>query len=209
MKFVMKITICGLIFFGALLLGHHNARAANWPDSRLDAIAASVAGHPVQVYCEDSWLPWNLFWAQYGSDGTYVDGFTYPTGAPELWVSPSICFDLHLALERGAYAVGSYHFALAIHTLNHEAVHQRGITDEGVTDCTALALDAASMVNVWHVPATITQTYLVKVVKRVRGHRVTTHQPRFRTVQNPFLLDALSWDTAQHKARPAAYQGTC
>jgi hypothetical protein len=218
MKFVMKITICGLIFFGALLVGHHNhAKAANWPLVQLDQIGSALSGKPVNVYCEDSWLPWESFWAQQGIDGTYIAGFTYPTTGSTLFVSPKICETLHAWF--GNEDVGTYHAAQAILVLTHEAMHQRLRSgDEALVECNALKAFPSVATTYFHVAATATQRDF-RVVKR-HGHRqvhgrtvrwvYTTVVAVDTTVPNPYytrlVVDAHRWDAAM----PVQYHGvTC
>jgi hypothetical protein len=190
------------------------ARAANWPDARLDQVAASVAGHPVDVWCEDSWADWIHAGDALAEDWTFVGGFTDPS-VTTVYVSPRQCETLHALLD--GEVVGTYYAASALLTLAHESVHQRGVTNEGEAECTALPLLEDIAVNHFGVPRTVSEPYQAKVVKtvvrRVNGERVavrvTITVVRYRTVPNPWLarltMDALRW----HRSKPAEYQGNC
>jgi hypothetical protein len=117
----------------------------------------------------------------------------------------------------GGSQVGSYHSSIALLTLAHEGVHQRGIGDEGVADCTALPLVPGLAANYFGVPRTIARTKIVNytktVVRRVNGKsvrmRVRAQKAVRFSIANPFLgklaADARAW----HRAAPPQYQGTC
>ena len=121
------------------LLTAGTASAANWSDGRLDAVASQIAGKPVRVHCEDSWYEWINAGEEAGEDWSYVNGFTALV-EPVVYINPGRCETLHALLELGPRGVGVFHAAGAVKTLVHEAVHQRGVTNEGETDCTALSL---------------------------------------------------------------------
>lgn len=187
------------------------ALAGNAQDSRIDAIASSIAGHPVNVWCETDDVQWVGIESQF-PPGFEADGFTF-IDTPTVYLAPRICLNLHLMLDNGYAAAGPAWGALAIKVLIHEDVHQRGISDEAVTDCTALSEFQADAVKFFGVPATVSQTYavgryvLVKVgpkTRRVRTKALVTQQ-----VPNPALAELYAWAVAWHKAMPAAYQGTC
>jgi len=190
------------------------ANAENQSNSVFDQIATDVAGKPVTVYCEDDWYPWIKSFEEDGLNGTYVTGFTFPD-TPIVFVSPRQCETLWALHER--QSVGTYYAASAIFTLAHEAVHQRGIADEGLTDCTALPLVAGLAVKYFGITETVTERYLVPktikrtvtVAKKKKTVTVRTTVQATRTVPNPWFqqlkVDTLRW----HKAKPAEYQGTC
>jgi hypothetical protein len=186
------------------------ARASDRHLPLLDAIAGEVAGHPVPVYCEDSWAEWFAFSA---GDGTA--GFTRPGYSPWVYVSPRQCETLWALANHEN--VGTYYASSAILTLAHEATHQRGGTyavvgdpaTEGRTDCAALPLVPTIATRWLGVPATIIETYIAKVRRRVSKRWVLVAVARERTVPNPYLTalaaDALRW----HRSKPANYQGGC
>lgn len=193
------------IFLAALvasLVLAPSAVAADWSLPNADAAATAVAGHPVHVYCESSWTEWVNYFEPQGTDGTAVNGFT-SIASPVVYVSPRQCETLHAVAA--SEDVGTYYAASALLTLVHESVHQRGISDEGVTDCTALPLVPGVATSFFGVPATVLARQLV----RVRSHHRWRLVARSVSVPNPWLLrlavDALRW----HRSKPAAYQGTC
>ena len=190
------------------------ANAENQSNPVFDQIASDVAGKPVTVYCEDDWYPWIKSFEEDGLNGTFVTGFTFPD-TPIVFVSPRQCETLWALHER--QSVGTCYAASAIFTLAHEAVHQRGIADEGLTDCTALPLVAGLAVKYFGITETVTERYLVPktikrtvmVAKKKKTVTVRTTVQATRTVPNPWFqqlkVDTVSW----HKAKPAEYQGNC
>lgn len=188
--------------------------AENLAHPTLDAVATAVAGKPVSVYCETDWFVWIKAFESVGENGGNVNGFTN-LETPIVFVSPRQCETLHAMLE--GWDVGAYYASSALLTLVHEAVHQRGITDEGVTDCTAIPLVQGIATNSFKIPATVSQTYLVPVSKqvvfRVNGKRVvktvTTQAKRTRVVANPWLTELAAEVLAWHKSKPPEYQGGC
>lgn len=187
---------------------------ANWPEPKLDAVASQIAGKPVAVWCEDNWGDWIHAGDSISEDWSYVNGFTF-IDRPTVYLAPSVCETLH-ALVRlpGTGDVGLYHAALAIHVLVHEAVHQRGIANEGETDCTALALLRDVAVQHFGFTATERQAYTVTTTRRVKvGKRkfatVRNTAVRYREVESPRLVRLVEFGKAWHEAAPAEYQGTC
>jgi hypothetical protein len=208
-----KIIVVAVVALAGFVLAN-SAAASNWPSGRLDTAASAVAGHPVQVWCEENWGDWIHLGDDYGEDFSYLMGFTFPS-EPIVYINPAHCESLHALL--GGSQVGSYHSSIALLTLAHEAVHQRGIDDEGVTDCTALPLVPGLAANYFRVPRRIARTKIVNytktVVRRVNGKSVRMRVRAQRAVRlsiaNPFLgklaADARAW----HRAAPPQYQGTC
>lgn len=192
------------------------AAAVNLPDPRLDQVATAVAGHPVTAWCETDDIAWNDMFAAYGDRGELVQGFTF-IGTPVIYLSPKVCLTLRAAIYYGYREAGLYWFSGALLTLVHESVHQRGIPDEGVTDCTALSLLPSVATLFWGFHAKRTVRVAVptwKVVKRkVRGVwvrvPVRTVKVVTRKVADPDLPRLVAWATAWHEAKPAEYQGTC
>lgn len=198
------------------------AAAANRPNSIFDLAASEVAGKPVSVWCENSWVAWIQMRQAAGlsPEGT---GFTRAGGAPIVYLSPEICFSLYSLLARES--IGTYHAARALLVLAHEAVHQRGIVNEGEADCTALPLLPGLAVRHFGVAETIAEPYTVKNsrwltltrtvkidgrrVKLSRRVKVTSTTVATRQVANPWLArlatDAHRW----HASSPAEYQGGC
>jgi hypothetical protein len=190
------------------------ATASNQSNAVFDQIATEVAGKPVAVHCEDDWYPWIKYFEEDGLNGTGVNGFTF-SEAPVVFVSPRQCETLWALHTR--QSVGTYYAASAIFTLAHEAVHQRGIADEGLTDCTAMPLVAGIAVKYFGITETITERYLVPrtirrtvtVARKKKTITVRTTVPATRVIPNPWFeqlkSDTLEW----HEAKPAEYQGTC
>ena len=190
------------------------ASAESQPNPVFDQIATEVAGKPVTVYCENDWYPWIKAFEAAGMNGGWVNGFTSQDVAT-VFVSPRQCETLWALNNRES--VGTYYAASALFTLAHEAVHQQGIIDEGVTDCTAMPLVAGIAVRYFGITETITQQYLVpktikrtvKVGKKKKTVTVRTSVAATRSDPNPWFeglkTDILRW----HKSKPAEYQGTC
>lgn len=181
------------------------AGAANNPNPVFDAVATEVAGKPVSVWCESSWVEWVGVGLADANGVTILD-------RPIVFVSPRQCETLW-ALQTGE-SVGTYHAASALLTLAHESVHQRGITNEAQTDCLALPLVPQIATNHFRVPTTVSQSYTVMTSRRVRVTKtkwivVKSSKVAVRQIPNPWLeqlaADALRW----HQSKPADYQGVC
>jgi hypothetical protein len=209
-------------FFASAALA---APAANRSDPRLDTIASAVAGHPVNVWCEDNATDWGA------GPAPTVWGYTYPPPSSNtIHVSPWICMNLHTVLDTtNRDELAMYAVAAAIHTLVHESVHQRGgiygdcyangPTDmgcEGRTDCMALTLDVAVAVDYFGFVRTIT----TRTAATYKWAWQTVHHKRKRVriirtiaftqaISSP-ELDAFRWYTqAIHNGLPVQYQGDC
>jgi hypothetical protein len=188
--------------------------ASNWPDNRLDAVATQVAGHPVNVWCESSWSDWIHTGDSADENWDGVRGFTF-LSAPTIYIAPDACFTLHAMLNREN--VGSLHAADALLVLAHESVHQRGISDEGMTDCTALPLVPSLAVNSFGIPSMAPEKYAVTVWKTMRvkvggkwvTKRYATQQVRWRSIPNPWLAQLANDAHRWHRTAPAEYQGNC
>jgi hypothetical protein len=208
-----KFLMLGFVIAGCLAMAAP-AVAGNWQDTRLDSAASQVAGHPVQVWCESTWTDWIHEGDYLREDFGLVRGVTW-ISYPTVYINPTECETLHALL--GGEHIDTYHASLAIQVLAHESVHQRGISDEGVTDCTALPLVPQLAIDYFGIPTTVTDTYLKtvrkKVTVRAKGRTyvryVTVQRQATRLVANPYLTglaqDALRW----HRTLPAEYQGNC
>ena len=177
---------------------------------QLDSAASDVAGHPVTVECV---FAASLWLSEVGSsvDGSFIDGFTTPGAETTIHLGPAPCDALY-GLTTGD-DVGAVEAARGLLTLAHEAVHQRGVTDEGVTDCTALPLVPGLATKVFGIPATVVQTVTATrtIVGRIgkRSKRVRVSYVKTVGVPNPYLA-ALAADAERwHRLHLAAYQGTC
>jgi hypothetical protein len=209
---VRRRRILTLLALVAALALASTARAGDRHLPLLDSIAAEIAGHPTPVYCEDSLAEWVYIGAANAS------GFTRPGVSPWVYLSPRQCETLWaLATHEN---VGTYYASSAILTLAHEATHQRGgiyanpsdPATEGLTDCAALPLVPTIATRWLGVAATLEETYIATVRRRVAkrpARWVLVAVARTRTVPNPWLTqlatDALRW----HRSKPAAYQGSC
>jgi hypothetical protein len=180
------------------------ASAANWPDSSLDTAASSVAGHPVNVWCEASWADWIHAGDTAGEDWGLLIGFTDPS-VPTIYLQPTVCETLHVLVKRGPEQVGPYWGSLAIHALVHESKHQAGYLDEGQTDCAALAVDDQVAVQFFGYKKTDRVTSWVKT----RRHGRTVYAKKISTVPSRQLALFHAWDHAWHAASPPEYQGGC
>jgi hypothetical protein len=200
-KFILFI----ILFFLALLIGHHNATAANWPDSRLDAIASSIAQKPITVYCEDDSHVWDAVENYYG---VRADGLTFLT-QPVVFVRPLICEALHAILQ--GEDVGSFYASHAILTLTHESTHQRlNSGNEALVECTAMKLYPTVLTQQFGWEPSFTEVYYTLQVKRVKGKRVTRRIRHTRTTPSIWyahlIRDATRWDAIL----PPSYHGaTC
>src|SRR5690348_16719582 len=124
-----------------LLLVWAVAAKANYQDQRLNTIASNIAGHDVVVSCSASEHEWVSFEdAGFPGQNFDADGFTTASRSNVIYLAPRVCDTLEGDLHVGVASVGDYWNGLAIKVLVHEALHQRGITDESQTDCTALTL---------------------------------------------------------------------
>lgn len=194
------VLVLSLVSLVAAFAAAAGARAAYY-DANLNVIAGAVAGHPVIVTCYDS--PGEYEGVEYAHGVTYEDdGFTSPTLDNVIYLAPRICDTLHALLYGpGPDDVGVFWAGLAIKTLIHESVHQSGILDEGVTDCTALALVTTYAVKYFHYPAKVAKVSYVRQGKLYK--RVT------KTVPNPALARLYLMAEAWHAALPPEYQGGC
>ena len=100
-----KIIVVAVVAVAGFVLAS-SAAASNWPSGRLDTAASAVAGHPVQVWCEENWGDWIHLGDDYSEDFSYLMGFTFPS-EPIVYINPAHCETLHALL--GGSQVGSYH----------------------------------------------------------------------------------------------------
>lgn len=175
---------------------------AAYQEPGLNVAASAVAGHAVIVSCAAT----DAEWAQFETVPGFpfeVDGFTYASKDNVIYLSPRVCQTL-TALEDPIKRndVGPYWAALAIKSLVHESVHQRGVLDEGVTDCTAVTLVSEVAVRSFGYPAT-SKVYVYTKTK------AGTYRRTSKTVPNPVLARLTFWASQWHRAMPAIYQGGC
>jgi hypothetical protein len=195
------------------------ANATNRSHATLDAITSEIAGHPLNVWCEDNEYDWFVTLRA----PINVNGFMYfytNTSTPYnnvVYLSPRQCERVHLALGSGYPDAGLAPTIGVVFTLVHEAVHHRGIKDEGVTDCTALPFVVPMMEKYFGLTRTITanvqQSYTKIIRRKVKGKWYNFKDRAVRmvttTIPNPDFAKAEAWALAYHRAKPAAYQGNC
>jgi hypothetical protein len=155
--------LLGFVLFGVLALA---AEAGNAPDSRLDAASSEVAGKPVTVHCETSQTEWVVLIARFGVRAP-AGGFAI-IGQSTNYLAPPYCLTLRQLLRSGSPADWSGLPGWALLALLHEAVHQRGILDEGITDCMALALVRRYAISLLGMPERVAETRVVYRRKRVK-----------------------------------------
>jgi hypothetical protein len=193
------------------------ARAGDQPHPTLDAAASEVAGRPVTVRCENSQTEWTATVAAIPGSPPRAGGYVHGVDSSVAYLAPSECLPLHHALSTGYKRAGIYPLTSALLTLAHEAVHLRGIADEGVAECTALPLVPELAVKYFGVPRTVTRTsrrILKKWVHRdVRGKRTRVRvSVTVRTsseIPNPDLAVIQETALELHRGRAAEYQGDC
>lgn len=171
-----------------------------YQDQRLNAIASAVAGHPVIVSCASGAHEWSRFEDTAGL-AFETDGFTFVGRDNVVYLAPRICDTLMADLTVGTNYVGDYWNGLAIRAILHESVHQRGITDEGITECTAMQL-VKQYATSFGYAAKVTQVSYVRVRD---GHfrRVS------KFVANPAIARMYAWAVAWHRQLPSNYQEVC
>lgn len=136
----MRIFLTAVVFvaltLGAAFLAAEGALAAP-NQTRLDAMASLVAGHPVRVECvtdSGAWLR---------GPAPQALGYTYD-GVPVVYLGPYACEALR--------DPRSPLFGGGLHILAHEAAHARGIQSEAAASCWALAWPMALAQRFYSVP---------------------------------------------------------
>ena len=193
------------------------ARAGDQPHPTLDAAASEVAGRPVLVRCENSETEWTATIAAIPGSPPRAGGYVHSVDSSVVYLAPSECLPLHHALNASYKRPGIYSLTSALLTLAHEAVHLRGITDEGVVECTALPLVPELAVKYFGVPRTVakTSTRVVQkwVYRKVKGKRTRTRVSvvvkTSSQIPNPDLVVIEETALELHRGRSAAYQGNC
>ena len=113
--------------------GFHEAKA-------LEPAASFVAGKPVQVMCANSDASWHDFTTSHYGANVIIDlqGSAEVRGS-QLWLSPIACRYLNYGASAPLPTLNYPSLAPSINTLTHEAIHLRGESDEGVTECDVYA----------------------------------------------------------------------
>lgn len=129
-----------LLIAAAALTGFHSS-------PRLALAASFVAGKPVTVMCANTQYDWQ----QYG--GTSNEFGLATPGDNVIKLAPDVCRFLL------AKIVTPNGFGSSLLVLTHEAIHARGESDEGVTDCAA----------VHEMPRVAVKFFRVKAGKQLRA----------------------------------------
>lgn len=165
MRMIVALTVAftSLFFVGV-------AAATTTPQQRLNAASSWVAGHPVTVQC--SKLQWHAAADPIGYDGE--DGFTY-IGTPITYVRPYLC----AALDKGWTEMqDGEDYVDAVLTVTHEAVHQRGISNESITECTAYHMALTVAIKFFHLPAHNAQaiSYFISTLQTIQENLPASYQ---------------------------------
>lgn len=144
----------------AVLAGFHAS-------PRLAPAASFVAGKPVTVLCANTQYDWQTYGGQADQYGLAIPGDNVVN------LAPGVCRFL-LAKTVNPNGLGS-----SLLVLTHEAIHARGESDEGVTDCAA----------VHEMPRVAVKFFRVKPGKQLRA------------------VMANAWD--YRRREPAPYRTTC
>lgn len=140
----------------------------------LEPAASFVAGRPARVYC--ALTP--AGWQDYAAARRVPDAYALTVvGTDQTMLEPVTCRVLRTQLR--SRRVDEYAVAAAVRTLVHEAIHQRGVADEGQTECAAMH----------EMPRVAVKFFHVKPGKQLRA------------------LMASAWYS--HRATPATYQTLC
>ena len=113
-------------------------------EHRLSAAASELSGRAVTVDCASA----GESFVHAGADVGHVD--VRPDGTPSdrAVLQHEVCADLRRWLgalgDRTPSARPDVDGAVAVHVLTHEAMHLRGLLDEGAAECAAVQRDAAA-----------------------------------------------------------------
>lgn len=139
----------------------------------LEPAASFVAGKPAVIYCSNTFGDWVRYSLDNGTPGAV--GLT-PLGGSQSELESPVCDVLLKHLSRRAVTV--YDLAASVRILVHEAIHQRGVTDEAQTECVAMH----------EMPRVAVKFFRIKAGRQLRAlmaqawvsHRKTP--PQFQTV---------------------------
>jgi hypothetical protein len=168
------------------------------PEQQLDAITTSMAGKPATAECVFDAEAWDkqVQETTFGQRrGSSVGGYAFP-GSTVVYLGPQACYALYDVFSGGYIYAGLNPTAYGLLTLLHEAVHLRGVVNEGETDCTALRAFQSYLDDIG-VPAT--------VVKPVKVG--TRYVPR--RVPNVYVGLLVKFAQRIHDRRPLEYRGNC
>lgn len=134
---------------GASAAGQRLAGAEGFYRARvLEPAAGYVAGKPVEVWCAAATSGWRAFVTAKLGAGTLANGWTV-AGTSSIYLSADVCPPLRGALRGEPQYVPA--LAATIEAITHEAIHDRGELDEGVTDCDAMHEMPGVAVRFFHV----------------------------------------------------------
>lgn len=172
--------------------------AAPNPPGTINAIASAVAGKPATVTCTFNADVWDeqVQAATFNQRrGSTVAGYAF-TGGDVAHLGPQACYALYDGLIYGPVWAGVGPLAFGLLTLLHEAVHLRGVLNEGETDCIALGLVRAYTDEVG-----VRATVAVPVNDRGRY--------TIKRKVNPLISLVVKAAQAHHNNRPVEYRGNC
>lgn len=141
-----------------------------------ESAASFVAGKPAAIYCAPTDYAWRSYGATVGASAN-ANAVTIPAGGDESALRNDICAFLRDGLARRP--VAPVPFAASLLILVHESIHQRGVHDEGQTECAAIH----------EMPRVAVKFFHVKAGKQLRA------------------LMAAAW--VSHRMKPPAYQAVC
>lgn len=114
----------------------------------LERAAAYVAHRPVKVWCAPNRKTWEDFTT--AKVGQVVNGLS-DQATNEMWINDNSCAAMSTAARRPLATITFGSLGPSIEVLTHEAVHLRGISDEGATDCEAMHQTPGVAVRFFHV----------------------------------------------------------
>lgn len=119
-------------------------------NATLNARAAYVAGKPVHAYCTNDGTAWQNFVTSSGDTMPAGEtfGVTPTVGGTETYLAPQTCAPIR-ARMRGRKPSSLAALGGALDILTHEAIHLRGSSDEGQTECAAIRTLPAFLVARW------------------------------------------------------------
>lgn len=130
---VLLVAVCAAVAASTVAA----APAGFYEAVRLDPAASFVAGKPASIYCAATMAAYyEAGVAATGRPSQGTAGFS-TIGGSQSFLSTWVCSYLNRWLAHKP--VTRYHLAVSIEVLAHEAELERGIADESLADCAALA----------------------------------------------------------------------
>lgn len=138
-----------LVVLAAALVAAPVAQAGGFYEAKvLEPAASYVAKKPVKVWCATTAASWRVFLNSVGGEGREANGWAI-VGGIALRLSPDACPSLRGAV--GGVPQFTPTLAATVEVLTHEAIHTRGVRDEGVTDCDAMHEMPGVAVRFFHI----------------------------------------------------------